>query len=110
MSRIDINKDEREADNVIQQAINSQPNNKSEEGNLVDEKHPRSYKSAIFKAITEANKGRRGDMGMSYMDVVNRIPEPIRKLLSDEIIKEILLELDMTGQIHYDITSNRIYA
>lgn len=47
---------------------------------------------------------------MSYVDVVSRIPEGTRKLLSDEIIKEILLELDKTGQIHYDTTSNRIYA
>ncbi len=105
MARIDIHKDEREAEKVIKQAVAAKP-----EEVLVEDKYPKSYKSAVFKAITEANKGKRGDAGISFMDVVSRIPEETRLFVTNEVVTDLLMVLDKEGMIHFDTSNNRIYA
>lgn len=102
MARIDINKDEREADRVIQQAVASTVVVGDAVVTVTKEQ-----KSLVFKALTDLKNKKRNDNGYILMkDLRNHI---LISTLSDAALHQALQELDGSSNIHYVPNEARIY-
>lgn len=114
MSRIDIHRDEREAERVIQQAVAStlpaggKPS--SAEDKLSEGEFPKEQKAVLYRALNEARGRKRNDsVGISFADMCRELPARFRELNSEATLLAMLNEMDHEAQIHYDRASDRIY-
>lgn len=90
MSKIDINRDEKEAEAVIKRSMAGT--------NITELK--KEQKSLVFKAITELKNRSKSDKGaISLKDLRKKIVEG---LVSNEEIGIAIKALDHDGHIHYD--------
>jgi hypothetical protein len=96
MSKIDIGKDERDAEKIIKKAI---------EGNIDVTKEQISI---VFKALTEIKSKKKGDTAITMLDVRRQIQKD-SKNITDEELGGALRQLGIIGHIHYESETNRIY-
>lgn len=94
MARIDINKDDKEAEKVLQVAVGTRAATKEQ-------------KSIVYRAITELKNKNRNEAGsISFSELRNYIPSAA---LNDDQMLAALLELDSDGRIHYEPKEEKIY-
>lgn len=98
MSKIDIHKDEKEAEAIIKRAMKSQPH---------DIEVPKEKKSIVFRAITEIKNHLKTDKGHITLKEVRKKVDA--KQISNEEMGVIINALDEDGHIHYDPQTERIY-
>lgn len=92
MARIDINKDDKEAEKVLQVAVT---------------KVTKEQKSLVFRAITELhNKSRNEGASISLNELRNQISAAA---LTTEQLLTALSELDSDGRIHFESKEGKIY-
>lgn len=92
MSKIDINKDDKDAEAIIKRAITEKV------------KVTKEQKSAVFKALTQLKNSHKGDKGSFTLNELRK-----KVNLSPQEIGAALGELDEAGHMHYDSSTEKIY-
>lgn len=95
MSKIDIHKDERDAEAVIKRAMSQKITVKKEQ------------KSMVFRAITELKNSLKTEQGSISIKEIRRKLDT--KQISNEDIGAAIRVLDEEGHIHYDDQTELIY-
>lgn len=95
MSKIDIHKDERQAEVVIKRAMEQIKTVKKEQ------------RSMVFRAVTELKNALKTDQGAITLREIRKKLDS--KQISNEEIGAAIRILDEEGHIHYDAATEKIY-